>query len=214
MNVSLRKSTISGAGTSSCRFGGLVRCVCILKPRFGESEMSMPTVGEKISFIERLRTSTPINKQAALVVSVARKYCDQEGIDPVDFLSKVFGPQVREQPRAIQRIGEGLRIGMRVGSLVVIGGLDQRIVKELKWPKGNKFLVRCDCGNYESRKAVDLHRPCRKEYIDACTWCKGYWAEYVKAEHRRTGQWPEGGGPTCRESQFGVDESEKRCSVA
>lgn len=167
--------------------------------------MTSITVGQKIHFVERLRTSVAINKQASLVVAKAWGWWNkQKNPDHLQFLSS--GPQVVVQPclrSPPYNVPNMTR--WKKGSLDVVGYIDNIEKRRVGWSGGGNWVVRCECGRYEHRTGPQLRKKAKKEYIDACSWCKGVWAEYVKNEHEKTGIWPPGGGPTFRASKLRVD---------
>lgn len=165
--------------------------------------MTAMTVGEKIQFMERLRTSVPVNRQTSLVVARASGWWNQQNSrDPLEFLSR--RPQMCEAPHYVKSLPDRIRdlTGMKKGCLVVVGYISMDEKRRLGWTGKGNWAVRCQCGRYEHRSQRDLRRAIKKEYGDACTWCKNIWAEYVKAQFKKTGKWPVGGGPTHRASQF------------
>jgi hypothetical protein len=99
--------------------------------------------------------------------------------------------------------------GMRIGAITIVGYLSLIEQAKIGWRDGGRWLVQCDCGVYENRhqKAIrnGLKGKNKREYIDACTACRGIWAEVVKNEFKKTGAVPPGGLPTHR--AFHVSES-------
>ena len=73
--------------------------------------------------------------------------------------------------------------GAKLGRFVVVGF----------WSRGRKggmsrWVVRCVCGRYETRRAWSIRRPDPK---DCCQYCRHL--EHLKREdyHRQHGRWPE-----------------------
>jgi hypothetical protein len=106
-----------------------------------------------------LAASAPINAQAARDVSPERN-----GYAP----NKRFGGDHWDAPPETIRIPWKLEslVGLKVGRLVVTGLLDAKNLKG----KGAKWLCRCLCGNYTSRRAKALKNPANDG--DRCDLCR------------------------------------------
>lgn len=74
-------------------------------------------------------------------------------------------------------------VGHRWGRLVVIGMLK-------KWRSGSSasWVVRCDCGMYETRSARAIRRALNPD--EGCTRCGYVWHLKRQAYFDRTGAWP------------------------
>lgn len=107
--------------------------------------------------------SIPINKTAALVVS---KRTDDFKFSDVNYSKNCYcsstPPPIERKP--YKGVGENI-IGKKVGKVVVIAYLG-KLPKGGKNKKG-KWLVQCDCGNYEVRRRNSLNQ----EYTE-CLYCK------------------------------------------
>jgi hypothetical protein len=99
--------------------------------------------------------------------------------------------------------------GKRIGAVTIVGHTSSIELAKWDWLGGGSWVVRCDCGVYENRKQSTLRRGLagknKKEYRDACTACRGLWAEVVRKEFAETGRVPPGGLPTHK--AFAVSES-------
>lgn len=155
---------------------------------------------EKRNHVEKLRTRAPVNKQTRILIS--RTKDSPTTVDPATFLS------TRTQVFECPKFSPNDLSGLRIGSLMVLGRVDPSEKKRLGWyGSGASFLVRCDCGRYENRRRCEIKKTSKKEYVNACSQCKNIWAEVVRDEFKRTGQWPAGGGPTHRASQIRDDDA-------
>lgn len=148
--------------------------------------------------MERIQVSVPINRQARMGIS----HKEYEDISSRGNRHEFLGKRpVTQRPRTVappHDAGYDFR-GYAVGSMSVVGYLPVSERQRLGW-SGN-WLVKCRCGNFESRTPGSLRKPPKREYVDACTFCKNAWAEAVMVEYRRTGRVPPGGLPTHRSEQ-------------
>lgn len=153
----------------------------------------------------KIQECAPINKQAA--AGISHKEYDVIGRSQHAYLSKkrvVYEcPSVGKAP---PKFGSDDLTGKRNGRIVVMGWCspmeNYRVFgssKPLKYV-GGAWVVRCDCGKYERRKRRQIMHPIKKEYVDACTFCRGAWAEAAKSQFIQTGVKPEGGLPTHKAS--------------
>lgn len=149
--------------------------------------------------MERIQVSVPVNRQARMGIS----HKEYEEISSRGNRHEFLGRRpVEERPRTtgLPRDAGHNFTGMSIGGLVVVGWLPVAERRRLGW--SGHWLVRCRCGNFESRTSHSLRKPHKREYGDACTFCKNAWAEAVMVEFRKTGRIPPGGLPTHRASHI------------
>uniref|UniRef100_A0A6M3XM73 Uncharacterized protein n=1 Tax=viral metagenome TaxID=1070528 RepID=A0A6M3XM73_9ZZZZ len=123
--------------------------------------------------MKQIASRSPVNKTASMVT--------QKGIhfEPKSKRNWVHEhwdvrPQTIPVPRHIKD-----RTGQKHGTIEVVGLLDLQ-----KNRKGNKWLVRCLCGSYESRRALTLNK---KSDDDCCQYCKDKRHLRRNEEYRRLG---------------------------
>jgi|ERR1051325_6026545 hypothetical protein len=156
--------------------------------------------------MERIPLTTPVNREARMGIS--RR--DQAEMEIRKFQFQSTRVRLRECPRLMRPPREwGHLVGKRVGAVTIVGVLSNIEKAKIGWTGGGFWVVKCDCGVYENRHQKHLRHAIEKgnkrQYQDACTACRGLWAEIVKKEFRETGQLPPGGLPTHR--AFAVSES-------
>jgi hypothetical protein len=162
----------------------------------------------------KVQECQPINKQAAMGIS--HKEYETIGRSQYAYLSKkrvVHECPIVGKPSALLNLPD--LIGVRNGRVVVIGYCSPmenfRVFGSSRSSKrSGSWVVKCDCGKYERRTTKEIRKPPKKEYIDACTFCRGAWAESVKAKFRDTGIKPVGGLPTHKSSMLLTQPKEKR----
>lgn len=149
----------------------------------------------------KVQECQPVDKQSALGIS--HKEYEIIGRSQHAYLSKrrvVYDcPTLITPPRSLPNMK-----GIRNGKVVVVGYCSpmeyQRVFGRGPKNRGNglngTWVVKCDCGKYERRTTREIRKPPRKEYVEACTFCRGAWAESVKLSFRETGIKPKGGLPT------------------
>ena len=173
--------------------------------------------------VQRLRSRmgkipecVPVNREARMGIS-HKEYEDMsKRPSRFDYLSGfpelLTKPNTCEPPSGL----EDFR-GRRHGNMVVIGYVPASEKKRLGWEGECKWALRCDCGRYEGRSHRHLRKASingfKREYKDACTFCKNAWAELVKQEFMKTGIAPKGGLPTHCQRQLARKRGESRLEV-
>lgn len=110
---------------------------------------------------ERIATSVPLSAEAARVTSKGTAYVPDLRA-PTHILHSAMPLPMLPPPRC-----ENARhiVGRRVGRLTVIGySASQNPKKNASW------VVRCACGNYETRKSKAIFNPANTK--DRCTACR------------------------------------------
>lgn len=155
--------------------------------------------------MERIPFSVPINREARAGISHQEHEDMSKNPRRFEFQSK--RRRVVDRPITMTAPPELAHLrGRRIGSITVIGYLSLIEISKIGWKSGGRWLVQCDCGVYEPRHQRVLRKDKNKrEYVDACTACRGLWAEIVKNEFKKTGKIPSGGLPTHR--AFSVSNS-------
>lgn len=148
--------------------------------------------------MERIPLSVPVNREARAGIS-HQEYEDMSK-NPRKFQFQSNRRRVVDCPRTMAMPPDLAHLkGRRIGSITVIGYLSLIEISKIGWKSGGRWLVKCDCGVYEPRHQKHLRKDVNKrEYRDACTACRGIWAEIVKNEFKKTGVVPPGGLPTHR----------------
>lgn len=152
---------------------------------------------KQVKHMERVEVGAPVNKMTAIGIASIRKYETENYMRR--FQSRRV--QVFRQPECEEHELDYVLVGRRNGSTVVVGHIVLSEMRRLNWRNG-KWLIRCDCGNYENRTLRHITRPTKKDYVDACTECKCKWAQEVKDRRARGYAWPDNGGPTCKASRM------------
>lgn len=164
-----------------------------------------------VKHMVKVQESVPVDKQAA--IGISHKEYQTIGRSQYAYLSKkrlVTECPILMDPPPLLNLPK-LK-GKRNGRVVVVGycspmenqrvfGISDRSKRRGTGRYGT-WIVRCDCGKYERRTQKQIVKPMKKEYVDACTFCRGAWAESVKAEFMATGVKPKGGLPTHRASSL------------
>ncbi len=153
----------------------------------------------KIPPMEIVRASIPVNRDARMGIS-HREYQEVSSKPSrFEFLSETFRREVRDQPASTA----GYLTGHVFGQLRVMGYLDSITRKALKWPATAVWLVKCQCGRYESRRASVLRQSlAKKPHLNACTYCKNAFAELAKQQYLKSGVVPHYGVPTHKASKI------------
>lgn len=107
--------------------------------------------------IDRIVSSVPVNKVAAVVVSPGTRYDDSKFLEFV----RSNGQGFSDRPFPMRRT-KTPDLGRRYGRLVLIGRLAEK-------DQGGDplFVMRCDCGNYTYHRKWKLRR---KKHL-MCPWC-------------------------------------------
>lgn len=150
--------------------------------------------------MERIPLSMPVNREARTGIS-HQEYEDMSK-NPRKFSFQSHRRRVVDCPRIMSMPPDLAYLkGKRIGTVTVVGYLSMNEIAKIGWRSGGRWLVKCDCGVYEPRHQKSLRQDMTKkkrEYVDACTACRGLWAEIVKHEFKKTGIVPPGGLPTHR----------------
>jgi hypothetical protein len=122
-----------------------------------------------MALIDKVK-GAPVDRTAALVTSKRRgKYDDTAHIPQTRWHSEVPPPMRHPDPG--MRPGTNLT-GRRFGWLTVVGQLDYKAADRDSGKRrrhGAHWVVRCDCGKYETRFRKGLTNPKNKE--DRCAAC-------------------------------------------
>lgn len=156
--------------------------------------------------MERIPLSLPVNREAR--VGISRP--DQDEIEVRKFNFQSRRRRVVDCPSLMKVPPESaLWVGKRIGAVTVVGCISNIERSKVGWRAGGSWIVLCDCGVYENRHGkhvrAGLAGKHKRQYRDACTSCRGLWAEVVRKEFKETGIIPPGGLPTHK--AFKVSES-------
>ena len=110
----------------------------------------------------------PVNKMASIVTSKGYKYKPRKIIAPTLVHTDVPPPMTGKGPQHL--------VGVRFGYFEVIG---------LYAKKKGRWVVRCDCGKYETRTAKAIKNP--KNSGDRCHMCRHLEKLKRLDEYRRKG---------------------------
>lgn len=123
--------------------------------------------------LDKVASSCPVNKTAKLVISKGVNYkpiCKYNGIH-CDSLEPLV---MRNVPRNLPN-----KIGIKFGSFTVVGLFWK--IREIKSKKSsgskssgekNKWVCKCVCGRYETRKTRSINKTIRNRSIDMCAYCR------------------------------------------
>lgn len=123
---------------------------------------------------QALATSAPINRDAA----IARDGVSRQGYEP----AKKIVQRHWSAPPPLQPMPEGVvnRAGIKFGKFTVVGYLERNK------KKGSLWLVRCTCGDYESRRGKAIDNP--ENAWDCCEKCRHVMTLRRSDHFRRTGK--------------------------
>lgn len=114
----------------------------------------------------------PVNKTAAIILSKGQRYKETVKIACAHF---EVCPPLRKIPWNAPKL-----VGMRNGRLTVVGLYADGI---------SAWVVRCDCGDYETRTAKAIRNP--KNFGDRCVKCRKIASERASYEWLKTGIRPD-----------------------
>lgn len=121
--------------------------------------------------LEQITGRAPVDKKAAMVMARGEHYNPQIKIQQAHWSAP---------PPTIPVLKGQDLTGKRVGRLTVVGKHSSNKSKGAIW------LVRCDCGDYETRSSKSINNP--ENHGDRCVYCRNL--TYLKAKDilRRTGR--------------------------
>lgn len=150
--------------------------------------------------MERIPLSAPVNREAR--IGISHQEHEEMSNRPRMYQFQSQRRRVLDCPRTMSMPPDWAHLkGKRIGAVTVIGYMSLIEIAKVGWRTGGRWLVQCDCGVYEPRHQKNLRQDMvkkKREYVDACTACRGVWAEMVKNEFKKTGTIPPGGLPTNR----------------
>ena len=104
--------------------------------------------------MQRVATQLPINKTAALVTGKGTHF--DPVIKPSCYATTDIRPRLRPVPKNTLDL-----TGVRFGRFVVVG---------LPADLNDRWVVKCDCGNYEHRRAKAIRNLANN--VDRCNVCR------------------------------------------
>ena len=129
-------------------------------------------MGVKMSLLEKVMVSKPINKTASLVVGKGERYDYKttHSIYESEFMPPCIAnlKDLSKKKMNMQRVESFIKLmGVKKGRLTVVG-----LIKPAKSNKinGCRFVVRCDCGMYTIRRSKSLNN--KKNVDDCCGRCQ------------------------------------------
>lgn len=134
---------------------------------------------------DRIVTSAPLDRQAAVVGAASG-----EGGELDLATSNKGGRPQWDAPLACLPVPPDVEswTGRKIGRLAVIGYLG-RGAGHVSGAKARRWLVRCSCSAYETRREAALQAPAVEEMCGRCAYREKGNAILVAA---RTGKWPDG----------------------
>ena len=131
-----------------------------------------------MSKFDDILTRRPVNRTAALVVSAGVQYAPNTKGNGHDSENPIPTRPVSRYELSAESFVD--LTGWRIGRLTVVGIADLVGGKSMKW------VVRCDCGRYSTRKAKAIKN--EQNTQDRCDHCRHL--AYLKREDvwRRTGK--------------------------
>lgn len=120
---------------------------------------------------DKILTSTPVNSTANRVLSKGFQYTPDKRITQPHWETC---PPLRPVPDEKSLVN---LIGRQIGKLTVVGVWAERPTKKAGRKKGKTiWIVRCQCGHYETRRAKSINNPRNKD--DCCDLCR--YIEHLK----------------------------------
>lgn len=141
-------------------------------------------MGSPKSSLDRVITSVPQDATAARVTAKGThytpeiKYGDREHREDRPAIVQPKSPQAAEFARTI--------IGKRIGRLTVIGLAAVQTGKAARGKGNKRWVVRCDCGDYEFRKAKSIVAADEQDRM--CKRCHDL--EWKKEQYKTLGSKP------------------------